>query len=113
MATFGLGAAVIPAMIFMGFAINYAYIAPQPITVEAYPTEIRATGQACVTTVARIGGLITPIVIGWALESGSKFTTVLTVFLVPLCLAAVFTKLLIKRETKGKIVEDLGTEFQN
>lgn len=98
---------IVPACIVMGFAINYAYTTPQPITIEAYPTEIRATGQACVTTVARIGGLIVPIVIGGALQSGSTFTTVLLVFLIPLCLAAVFTKFLIKNETKGRIIEEL------
>lgn len=107
-AFFGFGGMMIPACIFMGFAINYAYMTPAPITIEAYPTEIRATGQACVTTVARIGGFITPMVIGGALQSGSAFTTVLIVFLIPLALAALFTKLLIKRETKGVKIEDLG-----
>ena len=106
----GLGAGLmVPAVIFMGFAINYAYTTPQPITIEAYPTEIRATGQACVTTVARIGGLIIPIIIGGALQSGSTFATVLLVFLIPLALAALFTKVLIKDETKGTAIEDLDT----
>lgn len=106
----GLGAGLmVPAVIFMGFAINYAYTTPQPITIEAYPTEIRATGQACVTTVARIGGSIIPIIIGGALQSGSTFATVLLVFLVPLALAALFTKVLIKDETKGTAIEDLDT----
>lgn len=110
-AVVGLGyGLMIPAVIFMGFAINYAYTTPQPITIEAYPTEIRATGQACVTTVARIGGLIIPIVIGWALQSGSTFATVLIVFLVPLVLAAVFTKFLIRDETKGAPIEELDTQ---
>lgn len=108
-AVFGFGGLMIVACIFMGFAINYAYMSPAPITIEAYPTGIRATGQACVTTVARIGGFITPMVIGGALASGSTFSTVLVVFLVPLCLAALFTKLLIKTETKGVAMEDLGT----
>ena len=106
-AVFGFGGLMIPACVLMGFAINYAYMSPAPITIEAYPTEIRATGQACVTTVARIGGFITPMAIGGALESGSTFSTVLVVFLVPLCLAALFTKLLIKTETKGVALEDL------
>ncbi|MBS4897354.1 MAG: MFS transporter [Gordonibacter pamelaeae] len=106
-AVFGFGGLMIPACALMGFAINYAYMSPAPITIEAYPTEIRATGQACVTTVARIGGFITPMAIGGALESGSTFSTVLVVFLVPLCLAALFTKLLIKTETKGVALEDL------
>lgn len=106
----GLGAGyMIPAVVFMGFAINYAYTTPQPITIEAYPTEIRATGQACVTTVARIGGLIVPIVIGGALQSGSTFATVLLVFLVPLALAALFTRFLIRDETKGASIEDIDT----
>ena len=109
-AVFGFGGLMIPACIFMGFAINYAYMTPAPITIEAYPTEIRATGQACVTTVARIGGFITPMVIGGALQTGSTFSTVLVVFLVPLALAAVFTKLLIKRETRGVQLEALGAD---
>lgn len=109
MAVWGIGGMIIPACILMGFAINWAYMTPAPITLEVYPTEIRATAQACVTTVARIGGLITPMVIGGALESGSAFTTVLIVFLIPLILAAVFTKVFIRIETKGLITEELGT----
>ena len=62
------------------------------------------------TTVARIGGFITPMVIGGALQTGSTFSTVLVVFLVPLALAAVFTKLLIKRETRGVQLEALGAD---
>lgn len=109
-AVFGLGVGLmVPAVIFMGFAINYAYTTPQPITIEAYPTEIRATGQACVTTVARIGGLIIPIIIGGALQSGSTFATVLLVFLLPLALAAVFTKFLIRDETKDASIEELDS----
>lgn len=108
MAFFGIGSMIIPACILMGFAINWAYMSPAPITIESYPTEIRATAQACVTTVARVGGLITPMVIGGALQSGSAFTTVLVIFLVPLALAAVFTKVFIKTETKGLVTEQLG-----
>ena len=108
MAVAGMGGMIIPACIIMGFAINWAYMSPAPITIEAYPTDIRATAQACVTTVARIGGLITPMVIGGALQSGSAFTTVLVVFLIPLALAAICTKIFIKVETKGVITEQLG-----
>lgn len=98
---------MIPACILMGFSINYAYMTPQPITIEAYPTEIRATGQACVTTVARIGGLIVPVLIGAVLESGQTFAITIAFFIIPLVLAMVFTKFLIRNETKGIIVEDL------
>lgn len=111
MAAFGIGSFIIPACILMGFSVNWAYMSPAPITVEAYPTEIRGTAQACVTTVARIGGLITPIVIGGALQAGSAFTTVLVIFLVPLALAAVFTKVFIKTETKGLATEQLGNDL--
>lgn len=109
-ALFGSGGLMIPAFILMGFSINYAYMSPAPITIEIYPTEIRGTGQACVTTVARIGGLITPMAIGWALQAGSSFSTVLVIFLVPLCLAALFTKLFLKKETKGVVMEVLGSD---
>ena len=91
----------------MGFSINYAYITPQPITIEAYPTEIRATGQAMVTTIARLGGLVVPILIGGFLEAGNAFEVVIAFFVVPLILAIIFTKFLIKRETKGQTVEEL------
>lgn len=110
MALFGFSGLLLPACIFMGFSINYAYISPTPITLEIYPTEIRATGQASVTTVARIGGLITPILIGGALEQGSTFIMVLIVFLIPLAVAIVILKIFIKDETKGKSVEVLGLE---
>lgn len=109
-AFFGFSGWIIPSCVFMGFAINYAYMTPAPITVEVYPTEIRAMGQACVTTVARIGGIITPMVVGAVLQSGSAFTTVLVVFLIPLALAALFTKCLIRTETKDIAVESLGRE---
>ena len=98
---------MIPACILMGFSINYAYITPQPITIEAYPTEIRATGQAMVTTIARLGGLVVPILIGGFLEAGNAFEVVIAFFVVPLILAIIFTKFLIKRETKGQTVEEL------
>lgn len=108
MAFFGFGyGLMIPACFLLGFSINYAYMTPQPITIEAYPTEIRATGQACVTTVARIGGLIVPIAIGAVLESGQTFAIAIAFFIIPLLLAMVFTKFLIRNETKGIVVEDL------
>ena len=108
MAFFGFGyGLMIPACFLLGFSINYAYMTPQPITIEAYPTEIRATGQACVTTVARIGGLIVPILIGAVLESGQTFAIAIAFFIVPLILAMVFTKYLIRNETNGIVVEDL------
>ena len=108
MAFFGFGQGLmIPACILMGFSINYAYLSPQPITIEVYPTEIRATGQACVTTVARIGGLIVPVLIGAVLESGQTFPIVISFFIIPLVLAMLATKFLIRVETNGMIMEDL------
>jgi putative MFS transporter len=107
-AVLGFGGWMLAACALMGFAINYSYMSPAPITIEAYPTQIRATGQACVTTVARIGGFLTPMIIGGALETGSAFSVILAVFLIPLALAAVITRLLIKTETRGVVVEDLG-----
>ena len=103
---FGLGW-MIPSVIIMGFTINYAFTTPQPITIEVYPTEIRATGQACTTTVARVGGMITPALIGGLMQSGMTFEIVLTVFVIPLLLTVVFTKFLIRNETRGRVIEEL------
>jgi MFS family permease len=95
------------ACILMGFAVNYLYTTPQPIVIEVYPTEIRATAQACVTTVARIGGLIIPIAIGGLMQDGLSFATILTAFIVPIALTVVFTKYLIRDETAGRRLEQL------
>ena len=103
---FGLGW-MIPSVIIMGFTINYAFTTPQPITIEVYPTEIRATGQACTTTVARVGGMVTPALIGGLMQSGMTFEIVLTVFVIPLLLTVVFTKFLIRNETRGRVIEEL------
>ena len=103
---FGLGL-MVPSVIVMGFAINYAFTTPQPITIEVYPTEIRATGQACTTTVARIGGILTPMLIGGLMQSGMTFAIVLVVFVVPLLLTLVFTRVLIRDETRGLVIEEL------
>lgn len=103
---FGFGW-MIPSVILMGFTINYAFTTPQPITIEVYPTEIRATGQACTTTVARIGGMITPVLIGGLMQSGMTFEIVLVVFIAPLLLTFIFTKFLIRDETKGRVIEEL------
>lgn len=103
---FGMGL-MVPSVVFMGFAINYAFTTPQPITIEVYPTEIRATGQACTTTVARVGGIVTPILIGGLMQSGMTFAIVLVVFIVPLLLTLIFTKVLIRDETNGLVIERL------
>lgn len=103
---FGFGW-MIPSVVLMGFTINYAFTTPQPITIEVYPTEIRATGQACTTTVARVGGMITPLLIGGLLQSGMTFAIALVVFVVPLLLTLVFTKFLVRDETKGRVIEEL------
>lgn len=109
MALMGLqGSFLLPAIVLMGFAINYATQSDTPITIDVYPTEIRGTAQAAVSTVARLGGTATPLIIGVVLESGNNFAIVLMVFLVPLALTAIITKICIKVETKGKRLEELG-----
>lgn len=99
---------LLPAIVFMGFSINYATQSDTPITIDVYPTAIRGTGQAAVSIVARFGGIITPLVIGAVLESGSSFAIVLLAFLVPLALTAIITKICIRGETKDKKLEVLG-----
>ena len=47
--------AILAANIFMGFAINYAITAVQPLMAESYPTEFRNTGVAWCQAFGRLG----------------------------------------------------------
>jgi putative MFS transporter len=73
-------------------------------TSEIYATSLRATGTGCATALARVGGILAPLVIGWMMHAfGSQqlvfwHMTVIT-------LVGVVVVLILGRETRGQSLE--------
>ena len=116
-ASFGL---CIALMLLFGFALNYAITAVQPLMPESYPTEMRNMGVSWCQAFARFGGAASPIVLG-ALANSPLFldaagktdwNTLLLVLIIPLALAFVCTLVFVKRETKGKSMDQLQVEIE-
>src|SRR3982074_72148 len=59
------------------------------VVAKFYPTEIRATGGGYAQGLGRIGSMLSPIIVGWALAVGWKAHQVLLLPVVPACLAAI------------------------
>ncbi len=108
-------------MLLFGFALNYAITAIQPIMPESYPTEIRNMGVSWAQAFARFGGASAPIVLG-ALASSALFQTtggttnwssLVLVLLIPLAMGLVCTLVFLRRETKGKTMDEIQTEIES
>jgi MFS family permease len=106
-------------MLLFGFALNYAITAVQPLMPESYPTEIRNMGVSWCQAFARFGGAAAPIVLGalsrspaFATETGTNWSSLVLVLIIPLALGFICTMLFVKRETKGKSMDTLQAEIE-
>lgn len=101
---------ILAASIFMGFAINYAITAVQPLMAEGYPTEFRNTGVSWCQAFGRVGGALAPIVSGavMGMQLGMKISFLF--YLVPAIVGALAAFLFVKKETKGKSLDELAQE---
>ncbi|MDR2493565.1 MAG: MFS transporter [Coriobacteriales bacterium] len=106
-------------MLLFGFALNYAITAVQPIMPESYPTQLRNTGVAWCQAFARFGGAASPIVLGAIATSGlfgpaasPNWNQLVLVLIVPLAVAFVCTLLFVRREAKGKSMDQVQTEIE-
>jgi MFS family permease len=92
------------ANIFMGFAVNYAITAVQPLMAESYPTEFRNTGVSWCQAFGRIGGALAPIIAGeiMSLQLGLRISFLF--YIIPAVVGAVAAFLFVKKETKGRSV---------
>ncbi|HBT96033.1 MAG TPA: MFS transporter [Coriobacteriia bacterium] len=106
----GAYALVLGVMIFLGFALNYMITAQQPLMAEAYPTEFRNTGVGLTVAVGRIGGIIAPVVLGALLSLNLGYANTFMFLLIPIAIGMLAALLLIKKETKGKTIDDLNEE---
>ena len=108
---FGLTLAV---MMFLGFAVNYTITAVQPLMAESYPTEFRNTGVAWCQAFGRFGGASAPIVMGMVLvATGNNLPQAFLFLAFPAVLGLLAAIFLVKRETKGKSLDELQSESES
>jgi benzoate transport len=102
--------AILAASIFMGFAINYAITAVQPLMAEGYPTEFRNTGVSWCQAFGRVGGALAPIVAGAIIGMQLGLKISLLFYIIPAVIGALAAFLFVKKETKGKSLDQLAQE---
>jgi MFS transporter, AAHS family, 4-hydroxybenzoate transporter len=100
--------AVLFANIFMGFTMNYAITAVQPLMAESYPTEFRNTGVAWSQACGRLGGVIAPVIAGIIIGLNLGYSMSFLFYLIPALIGGVGAFFLIKKETKGKSLDQLA-----
>jgi hypothetical protein len=86
---------------------------------ESYPTEIRNMGVSWCQAFARFGGAASPIILGALATSPAfydgtttKWSSLVLVLIIPLALGFICTMLFVKRENKGKSMDDIQTEIE-
>ncbi|WP_188399969.1 MFS transporter [Sporomusa sp. GT1] len=103
-------AAILAANIFMGFAINYAITAVQPLMAESYPTEFRNTGVSWCQAFGRLGGALAPIVAGIIMTMNLGPQMSFLFYIIPAVIGGLAAYVFVKRETKGKSLDQLAQE---
>jgi len=101
---------ILAANIFMGFAINYAITAVQPLMAEGYPTEFRNTGVSWCQAFGRVGGALAPIVSGIVIGMKLGLRVSFMFYVIPAAIGALAAFLFVKKETKGKSLDELAQE---
>jgi len=102
--------AILTACIFLGFAVNYAITAVQPLMAESYPTDFRNTGVSWCQAFGRLGGASAPIVAGMIIQMNLGYSMSFMFYVIPALVGAIAAWLFVKRETKGKSLDQLATE---
>ncbi|WP_425805595.1 MFS transporter [Desulfitobacterium sp. Sab5] len=103
-------AAILAANIFLGFAVNYAITAVQPLMAESYPTEFRNTGVSWCQAFGRFGGAAAPIVAGIIVGLNLGYSMSFMFYVIPAVIGALAAILFVKKETKGKSLDELASE---
>jgi MFS family permease len=110
--TFSLGSGAVGFMLvaslLIGFTINYALTSINPLMAEAYPTEFRNTGVSWGQAFGRIGAIIAPLVAGQLIDTKAGDFGLLVLFAIPALIGAFAVAFFIRRETKGKSLDQLA-----
>jgi AAHS family 4-hydroxybenzoate transporter-like MFS transporter len=77
---------------------------------EGYPTEFRNTGVSWCQAFGRVGGALAPIVAGAiiGMQLGLKISFLF--YIIPAVIGALAAFLFVKKETKGKSLDQLAQE---
>ncbi|MDO4289905.1 MAG: MFS transporter [Eggerthellaceae bacterium] len=97
------------AFVFMGFALNYAITAAQPMMSESYPTEFRNSGVATIVALGKSAGIFSPIILGGLKAAGWAFSPLIALLAVPMAFgfAACF---LLPKGAKGMNIDDIAED---
>lgn len=83
-----------------GFFFLGAYGGVNVVLTSYYPSWLRAIGIGWTKTVGRVGTIMTPILIGYALSNGAAETTVMSWLLIPVLLAVIALAVIAKVQSK-------------
>jgi MFS family permease len=100
--------ALLASAIFMGFSVNYSITSIQPLMAESYPTAFRNTGVSWGQAFGRIGAIAAPIIAGSIINLGLGYQYSFLFFVIPAIIGALGVIIFIKRETKGKSLDQLA-----
>lgn len=102
------GTSILLVGMLLSFALLGAWGGLYVITPELFPTEVRATGTGWTSAMARVSGMIAPLVGGYLLDNQLPLTIALTVYAAFFVLAAICTGLL-GRDTRNVQLADVTT----
>ncbi len=105
--------AILASVLFLGFAVNYAITAIQPLMAEAYRTEFRNTGIAWCHAFGRLGGASAPIVAGIIIQMNLGYSMSFLFYIIPALCGILAAIVFVKNETRGKSLDQLAEEQMN
>ena len=97
------------AFVFMGFALNYAITAAQPMMSESYPTEFRNSGVATIVALGKSAGILSPIILGGLKAAGWAFSPLIALLAVPMAFGFL-AGFLLPKGAKGMNIDDIADE---
>jgi MFS family permease len=107
--------ALLATALFMGFAVNYSITSLQPLMTEAYPTGFRNTGVSWGQAVGRIGAIAAPVIAGMIMNlytdksnMNGVYSSAFLFFIIPAVIGVLGVIFFIKKETKGKTLDQLA-----
>ena len=97
------------AFVFMGFSLNYAITAAQPMMSESYPTEFRNSGVATIVALGKSAGIFSPIILGGLKAAGWEFSPLIMLLALPMVFGFLAT-LVLPKGAKGMNIDDIADE---
>lgn len=97
------------SFVFMGFSLNYAITAVQPMMSESYPTEFRNSGVATIVALGKSAGIFSPIILGGLLQSGWEFSPLIALLAAPMA-CGFLAAFLLPKGAKGMNIDDIADE---